>query len=169
MVPHGCKSNTRAMAAQTGHGSLWRVFFGGAVALLWVGVIAAGPVWAAERMSVKTPLANVRANPDTASDTLWQLEKYHPVLVLEKKGDWFRFADFEGDEGWIHSSLLDSTPTVIVKVPRANIRTGPGTTFSLSFDANKGTPFKVLQKKERWLKVQHADGDVGWIFDALVW
>ena len=62
----------------------------------------------------------------------------------------------KGDEGWIHSSLLDSTPTVIVKVARANIRTGPGTTYSLSFDANKGTPFKVLQKKERWLEVQHA-------------
>jgi SH3-like domain-containing protein len=37
------------------------------------------------------------------------------------------------------------------------------------FDADKGTPFKVLEKKDRWIKVQHADGDTGWIFSSLVW
>lgn len=139
---------------------------------VWVAIMlimAAGGAVAGERVAVKGNVANVRALPDTQSDTLWQVEKYHPLQVVEKKGKWYRFKDFEGDMGWIHSSLVDKTPTVIVKVNRANIRTGPGTQHNLIFDAGKGTPFKVLETKDRWLKVEHADGDVGWIFKTLTW
>lgn len=124
---------------------------------------------AAERLSVSVNKANIRAKPETSSDTLWQVEKYYPLLVVEKKGDWYRIKDFEGDMGWIHSSLVDDTPSVIVKVKLANIRSDAGTQYDLVFDANKGTPFKVIEKRERWLKVQHVDGDSGWIFKSLVW
>ena len=120
-------------------------------------------------MSVKAETANIRAKPDTNSDTLWQVEKYYPLLILEKKDSWYRFKDFEGDMGWIHSSLVDNTPTVIVKVDRANIRADAGTQYDLIFDAERGTPFKVLEKKGRWIKIQHADGDTGWIFSSLIW
>lgn len=129
----------------------------------------AGGAAAAERVAVKGNVANVRALPNTKSDTLWQVEKYHPLLVVEKQGKWYRVKDFEGDMGWMHSSLVDKTSTIIVKVKLANIRTGPGTQHHLSFDAGKGTPFKVLEKKEHWVKVQHADGDIGWIFKSLIW
>jgi SH3-like domain-containing protein len=130
---------------------------------------AGSPVAASQRMAVKSDVANIRAKPDVNSDTLWQAEKYYPLLILEKKDDWYRFKDFDGDMGWIHDSLVDDTPTVIVKVNRANVRADAGTQYDLAFDAERGTPFKVLEKKGRWIKVQHADGDVGWIFDSLVW
>lgn len=124
---------------------------------------------ASQRMAVKGDVANIRAKPDADSDTLWQVEKYYPIVILEKKDSWYRFKDFDGDVGWIHSSLVDDTPTVIVKVNRANIRSGAGTQYDLLFDAERGTPFKVLEKQGRWIKVEHADGDVGWIFNTLVW
>lgn len=132
-------------------------------------ISVAGGAAAAERVAVKGSVANVRALPNTRSDTLWQVEKYHPLLIIEKKGKWYRVKDFEGDVGWIFGALVDKTPTVIVKVKLANVRTGPGTQHHLSFDAGKGTPFKVLEKKKRWLRVQHADGDAGWIFKSLTW
>ncbi len=132
-------------------------------------IVGWGTAFAGERISVIKDIANVRALPNTKSDTLWQVEKYHPLQVLEKKGKWYRFKDFEGDSGWIHSSLVGKDPTVIVRVRRANIRTGPGTQYDLAFDANKGTPFKVLETKGRWKKVRHADGDEGWIFNSLIW
>ncbi|MEJ2156753.1 MAG: SH3 domain-containing protein [Desulfobacteraceae bacterium] len=132
-------------------------------------VLTSGTVLAGERVAVARDIANVRAQPSTTSDTLWQVEKYHPLQVLEKRGQWYRFKDFEGDIGWIHSSLVDKTPTVIVRVRRANVRTGPGTQYDLAFDAEKGTPFKVLETKGRWKKIRHADGDEGWIFNSLVW
>jgi len=132
-------------------------------------VLGVGTALAAERVSVSADIANVRAQPNTQSDTLWQVEKYHPLLVVEKRGAWYRIKDFEGDTGWIHGSLVDKTPTVIVKVQRANIRTGPGTQYDLAFDAEKGTPFNVIETKGSWKKIRHADGDEGWIFSSLVW
>jgi SH3-like domain-containing protein len=124
---------------------------------------------ASQRMAVKADVANVRAEPDTKADTLWEAEKYYPLVILEKKGPWYRFKDFAGDGGWVYSSLVDDTPTVVVKVNRANIRANAGTQYDVVFDAERGTPFKVLEKKGHWIKVQHSDGDSGWIFDSLVW
>ena len=120
-------------------------------------------------MAVKSDTANIRSGPSVTFDLLWQIEKYHPILVVEKKGAWYRFKDFEGDEGWIHESLVDKTDTVIVKVAQCNVRTGPGTKYDVAFSAGKGIPFKVLKKEGHWIQVQHADGDGGWIYDSLVW
>ncbi len=137
--------------------------------LLAAMVLWAGTVLATERVSVSADIANVRAQPDIQSDTLWQVEKFHPLLVVEKRGEWYRIKDFEGDTGWIHNSLVDKSPTVIVKVQRANIRTGPGTQYDLAFDAEKGTPFEVLETKGPWKKIRHGDGDEGWVFSSLIW
>ena len=121
------------------------------------------------RMAVASEVANIRSSPDAKSQLLWQIERYHPLLIIEKKDPWYRFKDFEGHQGWIHKSLLSKTATVIVRVRRANLRSGPGTKNHIVFDAEKGTPFKILTKKKDWLKVQHVDGDSGWIFKSLVW
>lgn len=133
--------------------------------------IAGAVAWAqdAERMAVKSDIANIRSGPGVKFELLWQVEKYHPILVLEKKEGWYRFKDFEGDEGWIHKTLVDKTETVIVRVRRCNIRSGPGTQYDIAFAVDKGIPFKVLKKEGRWLNVQHADSDTGWIFNSLVW
>ena len=98
-----------------------------------------------------------------------RLKNIIPVTILEKKGQWVRFQDFEGDKGWIHSSLLSQTRTIIIKVNQCNIREGPGTQFEIAFTVDKGIPFKVLQKKGQWLQIEHQDGDKGWVFDTLVW
>ncbi len=132
-------------------------------------ILMAGHVGAAERMAVSGDIANIRSGPGTDHELLWQIEKYHPVSVIEKNGEWYRFKDFEGDEGWIHTSLLDKTRTVIVRVRRCNVRSGPSTDTEIAFTVDRGIPFRVLQKKGRWLEVEHADGDKGWIFETLVW
>ncbi|RJQ68964.1 MAG: hypothetical protein C4519_22390 [Desulfobacteraceae bacterium] len=137
--------------------------------VLIVLLIAVPTLLAAERMAVMAASANVRSGPSLQHELLWQVEKYHPLLVVEKKGDWCRFKDFEGDQGWIKASLLDKTNCVIVKVQRCNVRTGPGAEYEIAFNVDKGIPFKVLQTRSQWMQVQHADGDKGWIFNALVW
>jgi uncharacterized protein YgiM (DUF1202 family) len=124
---------------------------------------------AAERMAIIADTANVRSGPGTKHEQLWQVEKYYPVLVVEKKSGWCHIKDFEGDEGWIESSLLGKIATVIVRVPRCNVRSGPGTEFDTAISVTKGIPFKVLQTKGQWLQIEHADGDTGWVLKTLVW
>jgi SH3-like domain-containing protein len=126
-------------------------------------------VCAAERLAVAVAKANVRSAPDTKSDVLWEVEKYHPVSVLSTKGDWCRFRDFEGDIAWIYRKLLKKIPTVITARDNCNIRSGPGTKNRILLIAEKGIPFKVLKRKGKWLHIQHADGDKGWIHRSLTW
>jgi SH3-like domain-containing protein len=123
----------------------------------------------AERLAVGGDVANARSGPGDQFDILWKVEKYHPLLIQEKKGDWRRFRDFEGDEGWINRSLLQDIKTVIVVKDNCNIRSGPGPEHEILFTVGKGIPFKVLEEKDHWLYLEHADGDKGWIHESLVW
>ncbi|MBF0204433.1 MAG: SH3 domain-containing protein [Desulfamplus sp.] len=122
-----------------------------------------------ERLSVKAKLANVRSSPKIDGEVLWQIEMYYPVIVVEKKDGWVKFKDFENDIAWIHGSLVDNTASVITIKDKCNVRKGPGTDQSLAFTVERGVPFKVLEKKDDWIKIQHADGETGWIFKSLLW
>ncbi len=131
--------------------------------------ITVSPLWA-ERLALSVDKANVRSGPGTDKYAiLWEIEKYHPIQVIQKQGDWIFFKDFEGDEGWIHKRLVNKTPSVITRKDMVNIRSGPGTDTAIRFRAEKGVPFKVLERKGEWLKIQSAYGDKGWIHRKLVW
>ncbi len=137
--------------------------------LVFMAVLAPSPLWA-ERLALAVEKANVRSGPGTEKyKVLWEIERYHPIQVVQKQGDWIFFKDFEGDEGWIHKRLVDKTPTVITRKDMVNIRSGPGTDAAISFRAERGVPLKVLERKGNWIRIQSAFGDKGWIHSKLVW
>jgi SH3-like domain-containing protein len=117
----------------------------------------------AKRLSVAFDKANVRSGPGKNHEILWSAGKYYPVDIIKKSGNWYRIRDFEGDTGWIYRRLLKKIPAIV------NVREGPGTSFRVLFQAEKGVSFKLLKRKKKWLKVQHADGEVGWIHKSLAW
>ena len=132
-------------------------------------VCVGSTIAAAERWAVGVEVANIRSGPGTTFDILWKVGQYHPLETIAKSGSWYRFRDFEDDQGWIHQSLINKTPAVITNQEKCNIRSGPGTNFKILFEVDKGIPFKVNQHKGNWLHIQHADGDQGWIHQSLVW
>ena len=123
----------------------------------------------AERLAVSAPVANIRSGPGTKHNVLWKVEKYFPLRIIEKSGDWYHFEDFEGDKGWVHKSLVRKISAVITNNDACNIRSGPGTSNKIIFTVEKGIPFKVLKRKGSWIQIEHADGDKGWIHKSLVW
>ena len=123
----------------------------------------------AERLAVSAPVANIRSGPGTSHALLWKVEKYFPIRVIEKSGEWYHFEDFEGDKGWVHQSLVSNISTVVTKNDECNIRSGPGTSHAIIFTVEKGIPFKVLEREGSWIHIEHADGDKGWIYESLVW
>jgi len=138
------------------------------VIILFVIIVFAG-VANAERLAVSAPVANIRSGPGTGHNVLWKVEQYFPVLVIEKSGEWYRFEDFEGDKGWVHQSLVGKIPAVITRNDTSNIRSGPGTNNPVLFSVEKGIPFKVINRKDKWIQIEHTDGDKGWIHKSLVW
>ncbi|MCW7754738.1 SH3 domain-containing protein [Desulfobotulus sp. H1] len=142
--------------------------FAGLVALcFWM--VMTSMVCAAERLTVERPTVNVRSGPGTQHSVLWQAEANYPLEVLEKRDGWVRFRDFEGYEGWVSANLTGTTPSVVVKNSKANVRSGPGTSHSIVFTVEKGVPFRVLGRQGEWVRIRHADGDEGWIHRNLVW
>ena len=123
----------------------------------------------AERLAVSAPVANIRSGPGTSHNVLWKVEKYFPLRVIEKSGDWYHFEDFEGDKGWVHQSLVSKISAVVTKNDECNIRSGPGTSNKIIFTVEKGIPFKVLKREGSWIHIEHADGDKGWIHKSLIW
>ena len=123
----------------------------------------------AERLAVSGTTANVRSGPGTNHAVIWQVERYHPVEVTKVSGSWYQFRDYENDIGWLHKSLVEKMSTVITKKDKCNIREGPGTNHAVLFTVERGIPFKVEKRKKPWIHIRHADGDTGWIHQALVW
>ncbi len=147
-----------------------RIVFGWCFGWLVLVLAAASVAVGAERLSVSVSKANVRSGPGIDDyDILWEVERYHPVEVVEKTDGWVLFTDFEGDRGWIHGQLLGTEPTVITKKDNCNVRGGPGTDTDVVFRAERGVPFKVIEKKDEWIHIQSSGGDRGWIHRALVW
>jgi SH3-like domain-containing protein len=126
-------------------------------------------VLAEERLSVIAGIANMRSGPKTEENVLWQVEQYHPFIVIEKKGNWYKVKDYENDVAWLHNSLLGKVDSVITIKDKSNVRSKPDAKSSVVFTVNKGVPFKVLERKGVWIKIQHTDGDVGWVQNSLVW
>ncbi len=132
-------------------------------------ILLTGSFAMAERLSVSSKIANIRSGPGTGYEILWKVESYYPISVLKKSGSWINFRDFEGDEGWIHTSLVQKKPTVITIKNKCNVRTGPGTSHEVIFTVEKGIPFLIVNRQKSWIQIKHADGDRGWIHKSLVW
>ena len=55
---------------------------------------------------VKKDKCNVRSGPGTANAIRFTVDKGVPFKVLGKKGDWLQVIHADGDQGWIHRSLV---------------------------------------------------------------
>ncbi|MBW1645620.1 MAG: SH3 domain-containing protein [Deltaproteobacteria bacterium] len=140
-----------------------------AVLLLAAGGLVLVPAVRAERLAVKVRKANVRSGPGTDHEIIWQVGLYYPLQIVEKKGHWYNFTDFEGDAGWISEKLVGKIKTVITRKNKCNVRSGPGTENRVVFIADRGVAMKVLGSRGKWLQVRHPDGEQGWIHRSLVW
>lgn len=123
----------------------------------------------AEIMCVRTSQANVREGPGGKYDVLWVEWQYAPFQILGQKGRWYLVMDFEGYEGYLHSSVLSDTVGVIVDVEEAFVRTGPGEDYKAKWVLEQGYPLLVLERKNDWLKVTDSEEVTGWINKDNVW
>ncbi|MBU0960136.1 MAG: SH3 domain-containing protein [Proteobacteria bacterium] len=55
-----------------------------------------------------------------------------------------------------------------VKGNKVQLRSGPGTTYSVKWEYGNGFPLKILSKKGDWIKVTDFENDSGWIHKDYV-
>lgn len=123
----------------------------------------------AKMVAVAGDWINMRSGPGQFYPVLWQLDRGHPLKVLDKQRTWLHVVDFEGDKGWIAARLTSQTPHMIVRAKMANIRSRPSTSATIIAKAQQGTVFRTLRYQGGWVKVQHHQGIVGWVAKHLLW
>jgi SH3-like domain-containing protein len=138
-------------------------------ALIILTLLLTVPAPAAEYVSVKKDGVNIRSGPGTNKEVLWEVFKDFPLEVIKHQKDWVQTTDFEGDQGWIHDSLVAKDKRVIVKVNTANMRIGPAQNYEIVATVKYGVVFTPLEKEGDWIKVKHEDGTTGWISGKLLW
>jgi len=67
----------------------------------------------------------------------------------------------------IFSATAALAKMVSVVGDNVNLRSGPGTKYSVKWKYGSGFPLKVVQEKEGWLKVEDFEGDTGWLYQKL--
>jgi len=65
------------------------------------------------------------------------------------------------------SSTLALAKMVSVVGDNVNLRSGPGTKYSVKWKYGGGFPLKVLQEQGSWMKVEDFEGDTGWLYKKL--
>jgi hypothetical protein len=61
-----------------------------------------------------------------------------------------------------------SVPVPLVTTSRANLRSGPGSSFAVVTSVNGGTALTGYAHEQEWLRVSMADGRGAWIHQSLV-
>jgi len=136
---------------------------------LLVLLVLALPAWAAQLVSVKGQVLNMRNGPGQQHEVLWQLHHGYPMKVIGQKGRWLRVRDFENDTGWVARHLTSRTPHHVVKSKVANIRKGAGLQHRVVDQAVYGEVLRTLGKRSGWVKVEQEDGTRGWVSAKLLW
>ena len=134
-----------------------------------LGVAGLTTTFAAEMVSIKGSIVNMRSGPGTRTEALWELKKGYPLKVLKRKGSWLQVQDFENDRGWVSRKLTSKTAYHVVKSNTANIRSGPSTRYPIVGQAERGDVLRTRGKKSGWVKVQPQSGKSGWVSGKLVW
>ncbi len=57
---------------------------------------------------------------------------------------------------------------VSVSGEEVNLRSGPGTNYSVKWKYGSGLPLKVLKQDGKWIKVEDFEQDTGWLHTDLV-
>ena len=140
------------------------------IALLLLLATMASALPAAEFRALGERPAVLYDAPSLKADRLFIASRYYPFEVLVKLDQWTKVRDANGEVAWIENRALGDRHTVLVSVPLADVRAGPGAQAPLVFEAYKQVLLEVVEAPaEGWVKVRHRDGQQGFIRASHVW
>jgi N-acetylmuramoyl-L-alanine amidase len=134
------------------------------------------------QVKISASILNVRSGPSTDFNRIGQLQNGDIVTVHEINDQWYKI-DYNGQTGWVAGWLVQKIsgsagsetnpetvkdgPQVKIINPGTNLRSGPGTNYSVVDRGNEGDLFPILETKGKWYKISLSSGKpayvAGWI------
>jgi SH3-like domain-containing protein len=120
-------------------------------------------------VSLGADRVNVRFGPGKQYPINWVFaRKGLPVEIIEEFDTWRKIRDHEGEEGWIHSSLLSSKRTIMVIGEVRDVRRTPGLDSRVVLRAEPGVIGQLFDCEENWCRVE-IEGRRGWLQRSEFW
>ena len=122
-------------------------------------------------VTLKTARTNGRAGPSFDHPIVWRYEqKGLPVEVIAESGNWRRVRDPEGDETWIHESMLEGGRRAMVRAldGPATIWDAPDDAMRVVAFAEAGALLQLLACEGEWCRVR-SEGVAGWVKRQALW
>ena len=139
------------------------------IALL-VLIALASPAAAGEFRSIAENGTLMYDAPSVRAKKLFVASRYYPVEIVINIDAWVKVRDQAGDLSWIEKKALSDKRTVVVTAPFADIRQSPSEQAALVLQAQQGVALDVAEAQSGgWLKVRHADGQIGYLKISQVW
>ena len=123
--------------------------------------LEAGPVLKMDR-----PKVNVRADATVQSSKVMTLSKDVEVEALGRKDEWFRIRLPDGNEGWVHSRLVQEI--VVVTGEAVRLRQAGSTNAPTVATVDRGAELGKVGEQGNWFEVALGGGERVWIWKKLV-
>ncbi|AQS60057.1 SH3 domain-containing protein [Desulforamulus ferrireducens] len=123
---------------------------------------------------------NIRSGPGTNNAVVGKVSKGAKLTVLDTSGDWLKVQS-GNTTGWVASWLVNiekssvtppatqvSGQVAVVNGDSVNLRSGPGTSHSVTGKVSRGERLPVISRSGDWVQVSQANGSNAWVASWLV-
>ncbi|WP_078410901.1 SH3 domain-containing protein [Priestia abyssalis] len=132
--------------------------------------------------TVNVSSLNLRSMPSTSSQVLSSLPRGTAVAILKVESGWAQVKTSANQIGWVSSPYLTmkeaagkpdtakpATPAQSVTLKsNANLRKGPGTSFSVVGSGQAGTTYTLIKEQNDWMNIKLSNGQEAWVAGWLV-
>jgi SH3-like domain-containing protein len=120
-------------------------------------------------VSLGSDRVNLRFGPGEQYPIQWILAREGlPVEIIEEFDTWRKVRLHDGDQGWVHGSLLSSRRTIVVAEQIRELRRAPDTSARVLLRAEPGVIGELLDCDGNWCEIE-IDGRRGWLERDAFW
>ncbi len=148
----------------------------GFMAVILMGIFFTFPVFAQTNVDIVPRFASLRANevnlrtgPGVRYPIIWKyLRQGLPVEITAEFEHWRRIRDWQGEEGWIHRSMLSGQRTLIVTDKTRDLRHRPRSDAPVIARLSPGVLGTINHCEDMWCFVEFSDHE-GWLSRNEFW
>jgi N-acetylmuramoyl-L-alanine amidase len=111
--------------------------------------------------TVKADALRVRTGPGTDHSIIGMVTNGQKVQVLEEVQGWYKIV-YNNQEAYVSKDYIAFTPaggSFTVNASALNVRTGPGTTYSVIGSVKNGQTLQIIGEMNGWFKIAYNNGE----------
>ena len=111
---------------------------------------------------------NVRSGPGTNYSIKGSLSSGKVVFLLSESNGWYKVKLSNSDTGWVSSSYISKTDTYGKATGNLNVRSGPGTNYSVKTVLISGEVVTINNSSNSWYEIKTSSNITGWVSSKYI-